>query len=169
MEKKDFYLPEMTEERIKEVLDKSILLTPIATMEQHGAHLPLHTDIDNVTSIAIGVAKKLDPDPTVLVAPPFWLSPSPFPAQKYPGTVNIRKETFIQALNDLLESYLRGGFKKIIVINGHGGGTERWIPNVIDKLNEKKSSIWPDWKIPMDAWVIGFNWVSFIGEYAREE
>ncbi|MBS7612864.1 hypothetical protein KEJ48_01245 [Candidatus Bathyarchaeota archaeon] len=47
------------------------------------------------------------------------------------------------------------------MINGHGGGTERWIPQVIDRINwTKKSLVWPDWSIPVDAQVYGFCYIS---------
>lgn len=163
------YMPEMNRDEVKEALDGAILLVPIATIEQHGPHAPLHTDIDSVTAIVLEVAKQVNPNPRTLVAAPIWFSPSPFEPLVYPGCIKMRKEVYMDALNDLLESYLRGGFKKIVVVNGHGGGTERWIPQVIDKLNSKKSSIWPDWQIPQDAHVVGFAWISFLGEFAREE
>ena len=40
---------------------------------------------------------------------------------------------------------------------------------MIDRLNGKKSLIWPDWEIPGDAKVIHFTWYVFLGEFASEE
>ncbi|HID94737.1 MAG TPA: creatininase family protein [Candidatus Latescibacteria bacterium] len=169
--KQKFYLPEMLRGEVKEAAEAgAVVLVPVATIEQHREHLPLHTDIDNVTGICKGVAERLNPDPRVLVGAPFWLSPSPWDPEELPYfMVKMRKEVYMEALNDILESYLRTGFKKVVVVNGHGGATERWIPQVIDRLNTKRSSIWPDWHIPGDAQVVGFCWISFLGEFAREE
>ena len=166
-----FYLPEMTREKVKEIVDKSILLIPIATIEQHGPHLPLHTDIDNVTSIVMEVAKRLNPKLRVVAGAPIWFSPGGFDPKIYPGTIHMRKEIFMEALNDLLESYLRGGFKKIVVINGHGAGTQIWIPEVVRNLREKiPSHDWGDkWKMPQDAYVVEFDWWSLLGGFAKEE
>ena len=166
-----FYLPEMLRGEVKEAAEAgAVVLVPVATIEQHREHLPLHTDIDNVTSICKGVAERLNPNPRVLVGAPFWLSPSPWDPKTMPYfMVKIRKEVYMEVLNDVLESYLRAGFKKVVVVNGHGGGTEKWIPQVIEKLNTKRSSIWPDWRIPDDAQVVGFCWISFLGEFARDE
>ncbi len=166
-----FYLPEMLRGEVKEAAEAgAVVLVPVATIEQHREHLPLHTDIDNVTSICKGVARELNPNPRVLVGTPFWLSPSPWNPETMPYFMQkIRKDIYLEALNDVLESYLRAGFKKVVVVNGHGGGTEKWIPQVIEKLNTKESSIWPDWKIPDDAQVVGFCWISFLGEFAQEE
>lgn len=164
-----FYLPEMLRGEVRETAQAgAIVLVPVATIEQHRDHLPLHTDIDNVTHICKGVAAKLKP--RVVVGAPFWLSPSPWEPETMPYfMMKIRKEIYMEVLNDVLESYLRAGFKKVVVVNGHGGGTEKWIPQVIEKLNAKKSSIWPDWSIPEDAQVVGFCWISFLGEFARQE
>jgi creatinine amidohydrolase len=171
MEQKLFFIPWMRRDEVKEAIEnKAILLVPIATIEQHGPHAPLHTDIDNVTHICLEVARRLNPEPRVLVAPPIWFSPSPFDVEVYPCCVKMRREVYMDALNDILETYLRSGFKRIIVVNGHGGGTERWIPQVIDRINwTKKSLIWPDWRIPADAQVYGFCYISFLGEFAAEE
>ncbi len=78
---------------------------------------------------------------------------------------------YMNALNDILESYFRAGFKKIIVINGHGGGSEWWIREVIQRLNlgQRKSLIWPDWNIPSDARVVALDWPTFLGEFAQQE
>lgn len=163
----------MTREEVKQIVDKSILLIPIATIEQHGPHLPLHTDIDNVTSIVLEVAKRLNPKLKVVAGAPIWFSPGGFDPKIYPGTVHMRKEIFMEALNDLLESYLRGEFKRIVVINGHGAETQIWIPEAIRALRRKISSGIPgnDWKEPMpkDSKIIVFTWISFLGEFAKDE
>ncbi len=80
---KKFCLPEMTRKEVKEAIEnKASLLIPIATIEQHGDHLPLHTDIDNVTRITKRIAENLNPDIGVLVGAPVWFSPSPFDTLK---------------------------------------------------------------------------------------
>ena len=170
MAQKEFQLARMNRDEVKRVAKRAVLLVPLATVEQHGPHLALHTDTDNVTHMARGVAERLNPRPPVLVSPTFWISPSPFEPADYPGCTAIRKEVFIAALNDVLEGYLRGGFTKIVVINGHGGGPERWLPGMVDRLNEEKTSlVWPGWKIPADARVISLSWWVFMGEFAAQE
>lgn len=164
-----FSLPEMTSDEVKEVAPACVLLVPVATVEQHGPHLPLHTDIDNVTQILVGVVRQTNPQPRVLVAPPIWFSFSPFDPQTFPGSIRIRPDVFASALNDILESYLRAGFRKIVVVNGHGGGTELVIPEVVRRLNSRVSSMWPEWQIPAEAKVVQFCWWVFLAEFAREE
>ena len=162
-------LAEMTSEEAKDAAAACVLLVPVATVEQHGPHLPLHTDIDNVTQILVGVAKRTNPEPRVMVAPPVWFSFSPFDPQTFPGSVRTRPDMFAGVLNDILESYLRAGFRKIVVVNGHGGGTELVIPEVVRRLNSKVASIWTEWQIPAEAMVVQFCWWVFLAEFAREE
>jgi creatinine amidohydrolase len=165
----EIYLPELTRDEVKEVANRSVLLVPLATIEQHGPHAPLQTDIDNTQSILMGVAGETNPNPRTLVAPPIWFSPSPFEPALYPFNVRIREDVFKDALNDILESYLRSGFKRIAVVNGHGGGTEWVVPEVVAKLNRKESTLWPDWKIPGDAKVVTFEYFAFLEVFASGE
>jgi creatinine amidohydrolase len=167
-----FYLPEMTHEEILASVNNSVLLIPVACMEQHGPHLPIHTDMDNVHEITMGVARKLNPALRALVSPPMWFSPGgAFPLAQYPGTMKCRKETFKELLSDFLESYLRHGFKRILIINGHGGGTQLWIPEVVRYLRRDlpKLGYKDDWKVPADARVTVFSWIALLGEFARPE
>lgn len=168
MKKELFYLPLMKRDEVKEaVKEKAVLLVHASTVEQHGLHLPLSTDVDEGTQICLGIAEKLNPSPRVLVSPPFWFLPSFFDCEKYPGTTRIRKETFLQTLNEILDSYIRGGFKKIVLINAHFA--DWWVPPIVERIEERKSLMWPDWQIPEDVKVAGFTWCVFLGEYAREE
>ncbi|MCS7254325.1 MAG: creatininase family protein [Armatimonadota bacterium] len=163
------YLPELTREEVKELAPIAVLLVPVATIEQHGPHAPLHTDIDNCFHICVMAAKRVHPNPPTLVGAPVWFSPSPFDPAWQPISICMREEVFKEALNDILESYLRGGFRRIVVVNGHGGGTEWIIPQVIQKLNRKVSSIWRDWQIPDDARIVTFEWTAFLEVFAQDE
>ena len=169
MEGPKVYLPELTREEARELAPKAVLLVPVATIEQHGPHAPLQTDIDNCLHICLRAAKKAYPNPPSLVSAPVWFSPSPFDPAWQPVNICMREEVFKEALNDILESYLRSGFRRIVVISGHGGGTEWMIPQVVRKLESKVSSIWKDWRIPDDAKVVGFTWMAFLEVFAAEE
>ena len=164
-------IAEMNRDEVKDAVDDhAVLLVPVATVEQHGPHAPLHTDIDNVNEICLAAARETRPSPRVVVSPPVWFSHSPFDVAKLPGGVAITNETFGRVLRELLESWARGGFKRIVVVNGHGGGAEQTITQVVYSMrNERRSVIWPDWEIPLDDKVVGFVWFALVGEFARDE
>ncbi len=97
----------------------AIVVVPIGSMEQHGPHLPLDTDIRSSYEIATRAARQITEFP-VLVAPPVWTGYSPH-QMHYPGTITLRADVFIEVLVDVGLSIAKHGFSKIFFLNGHGG------------------------------------------------
>ncbi len=95
-----------------------VILLPLGAIEQHGPHLSVSTDTDIVTQVAQQIEKKL-PD-VVLLCPtlPFGSSHHHL---SFGGTISIAPELYTQVLIDLVNSLVVSGFKKIILLNGHGG------------------------------------------------
>ena len=91
------------------------IVLPIASTEQHG-YLSLETDNIIVERVSAEAAEPLG----VLVLPvlPYGLTPA-FAA--YPGSPSLRLETFVAVLRDLLDSLYGQGFRRFLVVNGHGG------------------------------------------------
>ena len=91
------------------------VVLPIASTEQHG-YLSLETDNILAERVSAEGAEPLG----VLVLPvlPYGLTPS-FAA--YPGSPTLRMETFLAVLRDLLDSLYGQGFRRLLVVNGHGG------------------------------------------------
>jgi len=95
--------------------DRAVL--PIGSIEQH-AHLSLATDAVLAERVAVEAAAPLG----VPVFPvlPYGITPY-FTA--YPGTLTLAPETFAQVLRELLEGMADTGFRRILVVNGHGGNS----------------------------------------------
>lgn len=93
-----------------------VCVLPIGPLERHGEHLPLGTDYMNAHAMAC-LAAEQEP---VVVFPGFFLSQVCESASK-PGSVSINPELLIQLLRNIFGEISRNGFKKIIVLNGHGG------------------------------------------------
>ena len=91
------------------------IVLPIGSTEQHG-YLSLETDNILAERVSAEAAEPLG----VLVLPalPYGLTPN-FAA--YPGSPTLRLETFIAVLRDLLDSLHAQGFRRFLVVNGHGG------------------------------------------------
>ena len=91
------------------------VVLPVGSTEQHG-YLSLETDNILGERVSAEAAEPLG----VLVLPvlPYGLTPS-FAA--YPGSPALRLETFLAVLSDLLGSLFGQGFRRFLVVNGHGG------------------------------------------------
>ena len=108
-----------------------IVIIPIASMEQHGDHLPVNTDANQCFTIAQRAAKAIDEFP-VLVLPVVWTGYS-FEHFTYSGTITLKYDTFIKLLTDIAVCVHAHGFKKILLLNGHGSN-EFVIAGALGKL-----------------------------------
>src|SRR3954453_12547636 len=105
-----------------------IVLVPIGSCEQYGAHLPLGTDTITALEVSRRAAEKAD----VPYTAPLWIGYSPQHMREVEsgvGTVTLRASTFTSVLYDILRSLIHHGWNKLILVNGHGSNTK-----VIDPL-----------------------------------
>ena len=93
--------------------DRAVL--PLGSTEQHAG---LSLSVDSILShkVALDAAEPLGVP--VFPAIPYGLTPY-FLA--YPGTVSLRLETYARLIRDVLDSLAGSGFRRILVVNGHGG------------------------------------------------
>ena len=105
-----------------------IILVPIGSLEQHGAHLPLGTDTITALEVSRRAAAKAD----VPYTPPLWAGYSPQhlrDTESGVGTVTLRASTLNEVLYDVARSLIHHGWNKLVFVNGHGSNTK-----VIDPL-----------------------------------
>lgn len=95
--------------------DRAIL--PLGSTEQH-AYLSLATDSILAERLALEAAEPLG----VPVFPVLPYGMAPY-FRSYPGTVSLRPDTYAALVGDLLDSLVAGGFRRILLVNGHGGNT----------------------------------------------
>lgn len=116
------------------------LMLVLGACEQHG-YLSLLTDAMIPTALADAASQQSG----VLVAPalPFGVSPY-FTA--YPGTISLRTETLLNAVEDLVRSVYRSGFRRLLVLNGHGGNqaARMRLVELANELPELKIG-WYEW------------------------
>jgi len=100
-----------------------IILVPIGSLEQHGAHLPLGTDTITALEVSRRAAAKAD----VPYTPPFWAGYSPQhlrETESSVGTVTLRASTLNDVLYDIARSLIHHGWNKLVFVNGHGSNTK---------------------------------------------
>ena len=93
-------------------------IIPVAAVEQHLEHLAMEHDWRSVCHVATAVAERLRPH--VLLAEGLMAGISEH-HMCHPGTLSLRPGTFLAVVADLIDSMVRGGFRNILVLNGHGG------------------------------------------------
>lgn len=125
---------------IREYLkEKDTILVPMASLEQHGPHLPLYTD----TITAVEVSKRVAEMIAVLHSPPVWMGYSPqhmYAPGSGRGTITVRSSTLLNLIHDVARSLIHHGFNRIIFINGHGSNV-KVIDPVLRKLRYETGAL----------------------------
>lgn len=97
-----------------------VAVVPVATYEDHGPHLPIDVDVRLTTEICERAVARI-PSEAVLI-PPVTHGYSPH-HMDFHGTISINWNTFIKYVKDVCCSLAHHGFKRILVVNGHGSNT----------------------------------------------
>ena len=109
---------EMTWPEIRDVArEDRVVVVPIATLEDHGPHLPVDCDVRIVEAICEGACARVPDQVVLLPAVTHGYSPH---HRDFPGSINIRWNVFVEHLLDITRSLVGHGFRRFILANGHG-------------------------------------------------
>lgn len=113
----------------------AIVVVPVAAMEQHGPHLPVMVDSLLCAEVALRTARRVAARQPVVVAPTVWsgLSEHHMP---FGGTFTLDFATFFALLRCLCRSLVQHGFRRIFLLNGHGGNRFA-LRVVVDELSSE--------------------------------
>jgi len=149
------YLQTMTGLEVEERLRKNdLIILPIGSTENHGPHACSGEDTYLVTRMAEQVAQKTG----CTVAQPIWYGSHPFHHLGMPGTIVIPEETLIAYLRAVIAGLWNSGFRKMILLNGHG--QDYVIPVAMHQFGKK-------YQVP--ALIINLNWWFAIKEHIRDK
>ncbi|MEZ5825951.1 MAG: creatininase family protein [Geminicoccaceae bacterium] len=112
---------ELRAPRLRELArPETIVLLPVASMEQHGPHLPVGTDSMLGEAVCERAARILQADMPVVVMDAVWTGLSEH-HMAFGGTVTLDFSTFHKLIHHICLSLKRHGFRKIALVNSHGG------------------------------------------------
>lgn len=116
-------LTAMTWREIRASATEGIALCPIGSQEQHAESLPMGTDtllVQSCVDRALELLGDDDPDVVTLPTLPFGHSPH----HLFAAAVSLSADTLAAVLADVLDSLAESGFRRIMLVNGHGGNDE---------------------------------------------
>jgi len=103
----------------------TVAVLPVAAIEQHGAHLPLATDViigEGLLAAALTQrdGARVDETPPVVVLPTMAIGSS-LEHTGFAGTLSVAPETAIAVIESIGESLARVGIRRLLIFNSHGG------------------------------------------------
>ena len=116
------YFPYLTWQEIAEMPHKenTVIIQPIGAIEQHGHHLPIAVD----SAISLGVLGKalaqLDDTIPAYALPCLYYGKSN-EHSGFPGTITLSADTLLSVIKEMAASIYSSGFRKLILMNSHGG------------------------------------------------
>lgn len=118
------------------------LMIILGACEQHG-YLSLMTDVKIPMALADAASKQTG----VLIAPSVNFGVSPY-FLEFPGTLSLRLSTLLDMVEDIVRSAYRQGFRKLLVLNGHGGndGVRARLYELADELQGLRLAWYAWWQ-----------------------
>lgn len=119
---RDRYLPALSRKQLLKLEGKadSIVIIPIAAIEQHGAHLPVGVDSMIAEAACHGLAERLTSD--MWFCPPLYYGKSN-EHEDFPGTVSLSAKSLRQLIMALVRNLHAEGFRQFALLNTHGGNS----------------------------------------------
>lgn len=142
--KTEYRYEKLTWPEINDAVDLGkVCILPCGAVEQHGPHLPLDVDLVCPGGIARGAGAALAEK--ILVLPTICYGYTGH-VMDFPGTINSNYTTFMEHVLDVTKSLAYHGFKKLILLNGHGSN----MPNL--DLVARRTNLETDAECLVIAW-----------------
>ncbi len=116
----------------RDLAHQTIAILPIGSTEQHGPHLPVQVDTLLATEVARETAKLCAPLNKVVVLPALWVSLAEH-HMNFGGSLTLDYETFYAFIRCIVRSLSLQGYRRILILNGHGGNIAA-LTTIVDRL-----------------------------------
>ncbi|MFB6310975.1 MAG: creatininase family protein [Salinirussus sp.] len=136
--------------------DGSVLIVPVASLEQHGQHMPTITDTLLCTAVVQTAAEQAaEAAVPVLITPPVWSGQSRH-HRSFGGTASLDVPTLMAVLEHVADTTLENGFDALLFVNGHGGNIST-IGTAVQEIAETQ-----------EAEVLGLTYFQLAGDMVAE-
>jgi hypothetical protein len=103
-----------------------VVVQPVGMLEDHGHHLPIITDVTITDTICRRATEKIRESVVLMPTQQNGYSPH---HMDFPGSITIRGQTFVDYMLDVNRSLIHHGFRRILLVNGHGSNMP-WLETV---------------------------------------
>ena len=148
------YFSYLTWAQIEQMPNKEnvVIVQPIGAIEQHGPHLPLIVDAAISVGILGKALEKLPADIPAYALPCLYYGKSN-EHSGFPGTITLNANTLLSVITEVAISIYRSGFRKLVLMNSHGGQ-----PQIIEIAARDIHQEYPDFSVfPLFTWRVPHN------------
>lgn len=125
--------------------DSAVAVLPLGATEQHGPHLPMSVDTVSIDAIVDGLSGRLPSDCPAVFLPTIPISLS-IEHLDFAGSLSFSPGTLLTMLSEIGAQVAQNGFRKMVLLNGHGGNTA-----LLDVAARKM-------RIDFGLWTVALNW-----------
>lgn len=152
-------MAEATYEEVSEFRDRgAVLVLPMGSVEQHGPHLPISTD----AIVSTRLAERIECGRPLIVAPTYNYGAGSAPrsggGRHFVGSIGLPNSILAPALAKIISEYLRTGFDRLLILNGHMENQAPIFEALEDNLGP--GGRWRD--VPGRRRAVHVNWWDFI-------
>jgi creatinine amidohydrolase len=131
-----------------------VVILPVGSTEQHAPHLPLDVDAKLCAAVAYEAGRRAPEE--MLVLPPVAYGYCHH-VMDFPGTINIEPTTFVRFLLDITRSVAYHGFKRLVIVNGHGSNHP-----LVEEVGRQTN-------LQTDALCVTLSWWQLVAEFWNAE
>ncbi len=159
------YFPYLTWKEIEQMPNKEnvVIIQPVGAIEQHGLHLPVAVD----SAISLGVIGKALQQLNEAI--PAYALPCLYYGKSnehcgFPGTITLSANTLLSVIKEMAVSIYRSGFRKLVLMNSHGGQ-----PQIMEIAARDLHQEHPDFAVfPLFTWRVPHNVSDLITSQEQE-
>ncbi len=114
------HLQDLTRDETARIAPGALAVFPTSSTEQHGPHLAVRVDARLVGEVVDHAMRHVSIARPIVLIPPLVFGASDH-HRPWSGTLSLKLETYMRVVRDICESLHLNGFRRLLLINGHGG------------------------------------------------